>query len=765
MKSFKELVSAVEEAKAHTVPKTDKEKDLAKLAPPHDKVTHADVMVGRGVKKEEEMDEMSSKEKMKRGLYNKEAVEELDEASIKLFMGFYQVWHKGKKVGSYASKTDAQDHARSLKEEVEELDEISKSTLGSYVDKAKQSVVDTKRAAGQAAHQAFKNEKRSPSAQIKHLKARDALNAAAKKREAGIAKANTRLAKASVDEGTIAKPQKDLKKHSATANRMAIQKKADKDHESWLDNLEKTDPDHPSLKYRKQATNEDLDFTEDYNPMADYMSQIAKDVGDLQEKKLTPAELKKREDIAQAMERENPGMDMGKKMAIATAQAKKVAEEVEELDELQQSTLQSYAQKALDDKNYNKRKNRPADIVRALRKVHAKQTGMGEEMDTDEPELEESRGHKILASKMSSMASWNKQPETKKDDPPFEPDAPKKNPSATAGKFGQGYSTARHLARQGMKAVTKEEAESGNIWSKSGKTATHNKTGEKTHEYLEYDKEGKSTGRQQYRNAAGKVMESVELDEAMMTQSQLMKKIKDGTHEAMTDIKPGKHVEVRHTGTGKRSMVMVKPESVKEEVEELDEDMPVSVTVHYKHKDGKTNSATHFTAKNAAEHEADVKKAGGTITGRTLNYSSGKKEKRTMGEEMDAASQEKAKKDFDLAMKKAQNSQRAAKALSKEEVELGEAMLSYTEFRDKIDAHKKAGHKVVDDKYSKDKAHFTSIDKEGYGRKVTHTPTGTKMENLGKVSKVNDDEDDEVNQTDKRGRGRPAGSKSGARRH
>lgn len=53
---------------------------------------------------------------------------------------------------------------------------------------------------------------------------------------------------------------------------------------------------------------------------------------DIQEKTLTPAELKKREEIAKAMERENPGMPMGKKMAIATAQAKKVAEE-QELEE------------------------------------------------------------------------------------------------------------------------------------------------------------------------------------------------------------------------------------------------------------------------------------------------------------------------------------------------------------------------------------------------------------------------------------------------
>jgi hypothetical protein len=47
----------VAEAKAHTVPKTAKEKSLAALAAPHDKITHADVMVGRGVSKKKTMKE------------------------------------------------------------------------------------------------------------------------------------------------------------------------------------------------------------------------------------------------------------------------------------------------------------------------------------------------------------------------------------------------------------------------------------------------------------------------------------------------------------------------------------------------------------------------------------------------------------------------------------------------------------------------------------------------------------------------------------
>ena len=46
----------------------------------------------------------------------------------------------------------------------------------------------------------------------------------------------------------------------------------------------------------------------------------------VKEKKLTPAEKKKREEVAQAIERDNPDMPMAKKMAIATSTAKRVAE-------------------------------------------------------------------------------------------------------------------------------------------------------------------------------------------------------------------------------------------------------------------------------------------------------------------------------------------------------------------------------------------------------------------------------------------------------
>lgn len=64
-------------------------------------------------------------------------------------------------------------------------------------------------------------------------------------------------------------------------------------------------------------------------------SMKKEDIEQVDEKHLTPAEKKKREEIAQAIARKNPDMPMGKKMAIATAQAKKVAEDFEQVDEAQ----------------------------------------------------------------------------------------------------------------------------------------------------------------------------------------------------------------------------------------------------------------------------------------------------------------------------------------------------------------------------------------------------------------------------------------------
>jgi len=62
----------------------------------------------------------------------------------------------------------------------------------------------------------------------------------------------------------------------------------------------------------------------------------------------------------------------------------------------------------------------------------------------------------------------------------------------------------KHVKKRAGQEVKEE-------WSKTGKEATHRETGEKTYEYHEVDKEGKPTGKREYRNAQGKSMgESVE---------------------------------------------------------------------------------------------------------------------------------------------------------------------------------------------------------------------------------------------------------------
>jgi hypothetical protein len=66
------------------------------------------------------------------------------------------------------------------------------------------------------------------------------------------------------------------------------------------------------------------------------------------EKKLTPAEKKKREEIAQAMERDNPNMPMAKKMAIATAAAKRVAEDSHADGTMTKKTLKLAADAAME---------------------------------------------------------------------------------------------------------------------------------------------------------------------------------------------------------------------------------------------------------------------------------------------------------------------------------------------------------------------------------------------------------------------------------
>ena len=121
-------------------------------------------------------------------------------------------------------------------------------------------------------------------------------------------------------------------------------------------------------------------------------------------------------------------------------------EEVEELDELEKSTLASYVKKRV--KQIPKievgYQMAPSDRdARRIKKYQSKvNKGIGRAVDRlakEEVELDE---EELLEMDKSGV--------------PFTPNKSKKNPPAKAGKYGQGPSTAKHLAKMGMKQAQKE---------------------------------------------------------------------------------------------------------------------------------------------------------------------------------------------------------------------------------------------------------------------------------------------------------------------
>jgi hypothetical protein len=142
---------------------------------------------------------------------------------------------------------------------------------------------------------------------------------------------------------------------------------------------------------------------------------------------------------------------------VRLAVSKLTKEDQEFIHELNKSTLGSYVNASARDAVHRTAKEvetgrldkmadkRMKGIKLATKKLAKEETDQVEEgyyKDIDTNRKEDER----LAAKK------------KKDTPPFTPDKPKAK-VATAGKFGYGYSAARHLARQGMAGMTREEAE------------------------------------------------------------------------------------------------------------------------------------------------------------------------------------------------------------------------------------------------------------------------------------------------------------------
>jgi len=118
--------------------------------------------------------------------------------------------------------------------------------------------------------------------------------------------------------GEIAKDLKGIQKALSDHYDTVTSKKGSYGGTAQWHHVETAKNIHRALADIHQQVRQHVDYNK---PM-----QVKEDAA-LEEKKLTAAEMKKREEIAQAIERDNPKMPMGKKMAIATSTAKKVAEE------------------------------------------------------------------------------------------------------------------------------------------------------------------------------------------------------------------------------------------------------------------------------------------------------------------------------------------------------------------------------------------------------------------------------------------------------
>lgn len=122
-KSTKSVADAVAKILEASTPKTEKEKDLAALGHPKDKITHKDVLIGRGVLKKEETEQLDELSKGTLGSYIKKASGEAvqrahAQANAENRSLQFARWHGDKKWKRMTGIRKAAD--KLTKEEVEE---------------------------------------------------------------------------------------------------------------------------------------------------------------------------------------------------------------------------------------------------------------------------------------------------------------------------------------------------------------------------------------------------------------------------------------------------------------------------------------------------------------------------------------------------------------------------------------------------------------------------------------------------------------------
>lgn len=294
------LIKAVEEAtKPHTVPKTDKEKKLASLAHPKDKITHKDVMVGRGVIAKEEVEEIDEKaseeEKIDMDMQMKDFLKR--GGQVKQLKSKIPLKRSGRMIasGSFSGKERStnpfggKSYVRN--EGVEELDELNKPTLASYAKKASHDA----RMTGQLSKDFETAGKKYRRPEMKKAAARLSTEYKEKawKREAGVNKAVDRLAKEEVelDEMDKSQPSSSRGAEGLPLGKRAEPVKTDKVQSDALKILQK--------QYKKVKEEVELD---EATPTA---QQVKQAIGIARDKRYAKGNVS---GAVKAMDKVNPGL-------------------------------------------------------------------------------------------------------------------------------------------------------------------------------------------------------------------------------------------------------------------------------------------------------------------------------------------------------------------------------------------------------------------------------------------------------------------------
>ena len=132
-----------------------------------------------------------------------------------------------------------------------------------------------------------------------------------------------------------------------------------------------------------------------------------------------------------------------------------VKEEVEELDEISVDLMKRAKEKMRDRAHVSRMvgdkptsryyAKRASNVGKRIKQKERKEKGFGP-----------SPADKLSIRKEEVELDEEQLIEMDKSEMPFTPNKPKKNPPAKAGKYGQGPSTAKHLAKMGMKQAQKE---------------------------------------------------------------------------------------------------------------------------------------------------------------------------------------------------------------------------------------------------------------------------------------------------------------------